>query len=99
MHYATSLFHFSPIVYIAIAFYLAIAYFLLRKWLFFFLEDKEMSDSQRSISRVILFIATIFWPIIVPIAYIELLNLHMKYKKEIDVLIGQTDGISTDEEI
>ncbi|UKO99665.1 hypothetical protein L6494_08145 [Nostoc sp. UHCC 0870] len=89
--------HFPPLFYIAIVFYLVIAYFLFKKWLFFFLEDKEMSSSQRSISRLIIGIVTVFWPIIVPIAYLELLNLHMKYKKEIDFLINQTDIRITDD--
>ncbi|MBW4424908.1 MAG: hypothetical protein KME50_10755 [Nostoc desertorum CM1-VF14] len=66
--------------------YLAFARCLFNQWLFFLTDDKEMSPEKRSFSRIILVLITIFWPIIVPFAYLELLKFHRKYNKEIDLL-------------
>lgn len=44
-----------------------------------------MSLEQRYLSWIILVLITIFWPIIVPFAYLELLKFHRKYNKEIDL--------------
>ncbi|WP_242044669.1 hypothetical protein [Anabaena azotica] len=51
-----------------------------------------MSSSQRSYSGVILLIATIFWPVVVPFAYLELLNFQLKYSQEIQLLKNQADN-------
>lgn len=97
--YGTFLFHLSPFVWIAIILYLAMAYFLFRQWVFLFLEDQEMSANQRSISRILLGISTIIWPIIVPVAYLALLNVHIKYKKQIAFLIHQAHTRMNDDEL
>lgn len=78
-------------IYLGIVAYLVIAYFIFTEWLFFFMSDKEMNPGQRFWSRIILFIATLVWPVIVPFAYLELLRFHKKYKKDIDLLISRTD--------
>ncbi len=74
--------------------YLVMGYYLFNEWLFFFSQDQEMSPEQRSFSRIILVVMTIFWPIVVPFAYLELLRFHKKHKKDIDLLIksSQTKG-------
>ncbi|MBD2502579.1 hypothetical protein H6G83_18505 [Anabaena azotica FACHB-119] len=77
---------------ILLIFYLVIAYLLFKKWLFLFLQDEDMSSSQRSYSGVILLIATIFWPVVVPFAYLELLNFQLKYSQEIQLLKNQADN-------
>jgi hypothetical protein len=82
---------YSFIIYLGITVYLVMAYFIFTEWLFFLLTDKEMNPEQRFWSRIILVMATIAWPIIVPFAYLELLRFHRKYKKDIDLLISQTD--------
>ncbi|WGV26543.1 hypothetical protein [Halotia branconii] len=71
--------------------YLVMGYYLFNEWLFFFLQDEEMSSKQRSFYQMILIIMTILWPIVVPFAYLELLKFHKKHKKDIDILINQTD--------
>lgn len=80
-----------------IIFYLVIAYLLFQKWLFLFLQDEEMSSNQRAYSGVILLIATIFWPIVVPFAYLELLNFQLKYRKEIHLLKNQVNTSNSSE--
>jgi hypothetical protein len=82
---------------LAIVVYLVMGYYLFNEWLFFFLQDEEMSSEQRSLSRMVLVIMTIFWPIVVPFAYLELLRFHKKHKKDIDLLIKQQNSISTDD--
>ncbi|AFY57136.1 hypothetical protein Riv7116_4722 [Rivularia sp. PCC 7116] len=67
------------------------------QWLGFFIDDKEMNAVQRSFSSIILIIATIFWPFIVPLAYLELLKFHKKHKQVIDLLISLSDPQLCDE--
>jgi hypothetical protein len=56
-----------------------------------------MNSSQRFFSMVILVIATILWPLIVPLAYLELLKFHKKHKQVIDLLISLSDTQLCDE--
>jgi lysylphosphatidylglycerol synthetase-like protein (DUF2156 family) len=71
---------------VGIIVYLAIAYSLFSEWLFFFLSDKDISREQRFLSGIVLVLITIFWPMVVPFAYLELLKFHRKHNKEIDLL-------------
>lgn len=66
--------------------YLAITYRIFSEWLFFSLNDQEMSQKQRYLSMIILVLITIFWPIVIPFAYLELLKFHRKHYKEIGLL-------------
>jgi hypothetical protein len=54
--------------------YLLIAAHFLRVWLQFFKKDTSLSNKEKLRSWAILAIATTFWLIVVPIAYIELLE-------------------------
>ncbi|MCC5618587.1 hypothetical protein LC605_26565 [Nostoc sp. CHAB 5836] len=71
---------------VGIIVYLAIAYCLFSEWLFFFLSDQDISREQRFLSGIVLVLITIFWPMVVPFAYLELLKFHRKHNKEIDLL-------------
>ena len=62
------------------------------QWLGFFIDDKEMTSTQRYLSVLILILATILWPLIVPLAYLELLKFHKKHKQVIDLLINVSDA-------
>jgi hypothetical protein len=79
---------FLTMIYLLLCFYILFAGLFFREWLFFFLNDKEMSSQTRWISSVILVIATICWPIIVPLAYLELLKFHKRNKVIIDLLLS-----------
>ncbi|WP_414588483.1 hypothetical protein [Scytonema sp. PCC 10023] len=74
---------------LAIIVYLIMACCFFNEWLVFFLADEEMDSEQRLFSIVILVIATILWPIVVPFAYLELLKFHKKHKDVIDLFIKQ----------
>ncbi|MDM9381372.1 hypothetical protein QUB80_11725 [Chlorogloeopsis sp. ULAP01] len=76
--------------YIAIIIYLVMTYCFFTNWLEFFRQDKDMNPAERLFSGVILVIATILWPIIVPFAYLELLRFHKKHKQSIDKLINES---------
>ena len=55
--------------------------FYFSSWLKLFNKDTTITSNERVVCRVILVMSTILWPLIVPIAYLELLN---KKNKEID---------------
>jgi hypothetical protein len=76
-------------IHLSILFYSVIAYCFFSEWLDFFQADKDMDSEQHLLSIVILLIATIFWPIVVPFAYLELLKFHKRHKPIIDLLINQ----------
>ena len=48
--------------------------FYFNSWLKLFRKDTDLSSKEKLVSMVILAISTILWPIIVPIAYLELLK-------------------------
>ncbi len=75
-------------IYLLLSFYTLLAGLFFREWLFFFINDREMSLQTRWISSVILVVATILWPLIVPLAYLELLKFHKKNKVIIDLILS-----------
>lgn len=77
---------------LAIIFYLIMACCFFMQWLGFFIDDKEMTSTQRYLSMLVLILATVLWPLIVPLAYLELLKFHKKHKQVIDLLINVSDA-------
>jgi len=64
--------------------YLIISLHFLRNWLKFFRREPRLSPEDKFLSLVILVIATILWPFVVPISYLELLkaqNLNLNSRK------------------
>ncbi|HBB35801.1 MAG TPA: hypothetical protein DDZ80_22250 [Cyanobacteria bacterium UBA8803] len=47
------------------------ALFCFLTWLKVFLKDTELSPQERRASWRVLIVATIFWPLVLPIAYLE----------------------------
>ncbi len=83
------------LIYISVLFYLIMAFYFFREWLEFFLADEQMTSQQRLFSGIIMVIASMFWILVVPFAYLELLKFHKKNKHIIDLLIDASDkGIS-----
>ena len=87
----------SVITNLAVVFYLIMAFCFFMQWLGFFIDDKDMDSGQRFFSIVILIVGTILWPLIVPLAYLELLKFHKKHKQIIDLLINLSDPKLCDE--
>ena len=64
-------------------FYLIVMPILLVRWLNAFLKDSTMSASQRHLSLVVLAIATLGWPIVLPFVYLELLSKAQKAARQL----------------
>jgi hypothetical protein len=60
------------------AFYVLVMPILFISWVSFFRQDHEMSAEDRHISFFVIAIATLLWPIVIPFAYLELLE---KFKR------------------
>jgi len=63
-------------VYFALVVYLITSPYFFTIWLKLFQRDSRLSSLERRLSWGILVVATIFWPIAVPLAYLELLSKH-----------------------
>ena len=63
----------------AIAFYVVMLPILFSQWLDFMQHDDSLSPNEKFSSWVILLIATILWPIVVPISYLELLDARKTF--------------------
>lgn len=66
--------------------YLFMGFIFFSEWLDYFLADEEMTRNMRLFSGIILIIATLLWPVVVPISYLEILKFHKKHKVVIDLL-------------
>ncbi|MFE1748038.1 hypothetical protein [Coleofasciculus sp. H7-2] len=58
--------------------YLLIATTLFTIWLEFFKRDRSWNTEERFSSFITLVVATVFWPLVLPIAYIEVLKTKEK---------------------
>jgi len=54
--------------------YALVSFYLLGAWLRFFKQGRGMSDQQKFLSLLTIGIATVLWPLVLPIAYVRLLN-------------------------
>lgn len=77
-------------IYLILLFYVCIARVYFCEWQSFFSLDKHKDNNSenRWISLLILWLATLLWPIIVPFAYLELLKFHKKHRQVISLLIN-----------
>ncbi len=65
-----------------VSFYLIMAQRFFKSWLKFFQRDTSMSREEKQLSWVILLLSTVLWPIVVPIAYLSLLENKFKSQAE-----------------
>ena len=56
------------------AYYLIYGFYLLNLWLKIFNKDTSLSAKQKFLWLVIFVISASFWPLFVPLNYLELLN-------------------------
>ena len=68
----------QPLLLLSIAFYSLLMPVLFVNWLRFFREDLDLSKSEKHLSMVVIAIATLLWPIVLPFAYLELLGKFQK---------------------
>jgi len=57
-----------------VSLYALVSLYLLVAWLQFFKQGKGMTLQQKFLSLLTIGIATLFWPLILPVAYVSLLN-------------------------
>ena len=58
--------------------YLTSAFYFFTIWLSFLKRDIDLSLEDKQSSLLILVVATILWPFVVPMAYIELISKRKK---------------------
>ncbi len=68
----------QPLLLLFIAFYSLLMPVLFVSWLGFFREDLDLSKSEKYLSMVVIAIAMLLWPIVLPFAYLELLGKFQK---------------------
>ncbi len=59
--------------------YCLIATHLFKIWLDLFNQDSDLSSDEKVLSLITLICATVFWPIVLPIAYSKLLSAKRLY--------------------
>ncbi|HBB34789.1 MAG TPA: hypothetical protein DDZ80_32690 [Cyanobacteria bacterium UBA8803] len=63
------------------AIYLGIAGTLFNKWIALIQRDKTLLFSDKKRCVIVAIVATVFWPIVVPVSYLELLDAQQNIKK------------------
>ncbi len=71
-----------------IIFYLAIALCLFNEWQELMQKDVN-SQPHKLFSKLLLLVITIFWPFVVPLAYLELLLKNKKNQAVIGLIVNQ----------
>jgi hypothetical protein len=66
------------LIIIAVLFYFIIAQRLFKVWLKFFYRDSSMSPGEKQLSWVVLIVGTLLWPIVLPNAYLSLLEKKLE---------------------
>lgn len=56
--------------------YLLITFYFLINWLRFFNSPRSLSVEDKLLSIVVLIVATIFWPFVVPISFLKFLKVR-----------------------
>jgi hypothetical protein len=66
------------VIIIVVFFYFMIAQRLFKIWLKFFHRDSSMSPGEKQLSWVVLIVGTLLWPIVLPNAYLALLEQKLE---------------------
>ena len=64
----------QPLFLFLIAFYSLLMPIFLVHWIGLFREDQDLTNSEKPLAIGMIAIATLFWPIVIPFAYLELLR-------------------------
>ena len=73
-------------IFLAVTVYAIMGFIFFMEWLDYFLADEDMNQEMRRFSSFALIIATVLWPIVVPLAYLEVLRFQKKHKAVIELL-------------
>lgn len=66
----------------AIIYYLLIARSFFTTWLAVFQQDTQLTSEEKFLATIILLISTILWPVLLPLAYLELISKNSKILPE-----------------
>jgi hypothetical protein len=62
--------------------YLIVMPILFFNWYDLYQQDSEMTNAERQVSRIVLAIATLLWPIVLPLSYLELIRKVQRYEQK-----------------
>ncbi|MBE9031122.1 hypothetical protein IQ266_15415 [filamentous cyanobacterium LEGE 11480] len=65
-----------------LALYTVVMPLLFSNWYGLYLNEPGMNASQRQTSRIVLMLATLLWPIVLPMSYLELLKKVKRYERQ-----------------
>ncbi|NJN48580.1 MAG: hypothetical protein HC805_00635 [Alkalinema sp. RL_2_19] len=65
-----------------LALYMVVMPLLFSSWYSLYLNEPGMNASQRQTSRIVIMLATLLWPVVLPMSYLELLNKVKRYKRQ-----------------
>jgi hypothetical protein len=71
----------QAIVYSLVAAYVLFMPVLFFNWYGLYQKSDDMTATDRQICRVVLMIATLAWPIVLPLSYMELINKVKRYER------------------
>ncbi|HEY9610697.1 hypothetical protein [Allocoleopsis sp.] len=66
------------LILILVFFYTVIAQRLFSIWLKFFQRDSNMSPGEKQLSWVVLIVGTVLWPVVIPNAYLAILEKKLE---------------------
>jgi predicted neutral ceramidase superfamily lipid hydrolase len=65
-----------------IGYYLLIARSFFTTWLAIFQQDTQLTSEEKFLAIVILILSTVLWPVVLPLAYLELISKNPKILPE-----------------
>jgi hypothetical protein len=87
--------HFAPALsYGLLALYAFVMPVLFTNWYGLYIQATGMTTQQRQTCRIVLIIATVLWPIVLPLTYIELLQKVKRYERRTANMTAQLAATS-----
>jgi uncharacterized membrane protein len=71
----------QTILYSLFACYLLVMPVLFANWFGMFQQDTEATGIERQLSWIVLALATVAWPVVLPLTYVELLAKVKRYER------------------
>ncbi|HAJ64191.1 MAG TPA: hypothetical protein DCP31_37235 [Cyanobacteria bacterium UBA8543] len=69
------------LLFLSVVVYLVMTRHLFKLWLKFLQRDTSRSPEENSLSWAILIVGSLFWPIVVPICYLALLQKKLEHQE------------------
>lgn len=71
------------ITFIVVLLYLTVLQRVFKLWLKFFQQDSNISLEEKRLSWFILIIGAVFWPLVVPVSYLSLLEQKLEQQNNL----------------